>query len=151
MGKHEVRRKHNLIFPRTTFKCIRCGKCCVEDNRGGRRIVLTERDAEEISNAAGIKLWEFAEKSVSEAYPYVVRLIDGKCFFLEPNSRCKIYPHRPLVCKFYPFVMQKIEERYVFHVDPSCPGLVEGRHLDKEYFEKLVKEAERSLNRFTGW
>lgn len=120
----------------------------MEDNKGGRKIVLTERDAEEISNATGIKLTDFSKGNDSEAYPNVMKLIDGKCFFLGPGNKCSIYRARPLVCRFYPFVMQKIGERYVFHVDPSCPGLGEGMYLDREYFEKLVEEAEERLNRF---
>jgi Fe-S-cluster containining protein len=128
------------------FSCKLCGKCCVEDNRGGRRIVLTERDALEISGVTGIRLSEFTEKNSSEAYPYVMRLVDGRCFFLGPDNKCRIYPARPLVCRFYPFVMQRVGGTYVFHSDPVCPGLGEGMHLDEEYFEKLVEEAEKRLN-----
>ncbi len=149
MGEYEaLKRKRNILFPKTRFKCRKCGKCCVEDERGGRQIALTEKDAEEISNATGSKLIDFAEKNTSEAFPYAIRLIGGKCFFLGPSNKCSIYPVRPLVCRFYPFMLQKIGGRYVFHVDPFCPGLGEGIYLDREYFEKLVEEAEKRLNVF---
>jgi Fe-S-cluster containining protein len=140
------KRKHNVIFPRIMFSCKGCGKCCVEDNRSGRRIVLTERDALEISGVTGIRLSEFTEENSSEAYPYVMRLVYRRCFFLGPDNKCRIYSARPLVCRFYPFLMQKVGRTYVFHADPLCPGLGEGMHLDEEYFEKLVEEAEKRLN-----
>lgn len=140
-----LKKKHNMLFPRTMFKCILCGRCC-EDTGHGRRIVLTVRDALEILDATGISLSEFAEENNSEAYPYVIRLVNGRCFFLESDRKCGIYPARPLVCRFYPFMMQKIREKYVFHADPSCPGLGEGTYLDEEYFEKLVEQAEKRLD-----
>jgi Fe-S-cluster containining protein len=144
------KRKRKMVFPRTMFECRVCGKCCVEDVRRGRRIVLTRTDALEISSATGIGLSEFAEENSSEAYPYAIRLVNGRCFFLKPDNKCSIYPVRPLVCRFYPFVMQKVGETYVFHADPFCPGLGEGTYLDEEYFERLVEQAEKRLNRSTG-
>lgn len=104
----------------------------------------------EILDATGISLSEFAEENNSEAYPYVIRLVNGRCFFLQPDGKCRIYPARPLVCRFYPFMVQRIGETYVFHVDPSCPGLGEGTYVAEEYFEKLVEQAEKRLNRPSG-
>jgi Fe-S-cluster containining protein len=145
-----LKRKRKMVFPRTMFECKVCGKCCVEDVKRGRRIVLTEIDALEISSATGIGLNEFAEKNSSEAYPYAIRLVNGRCFFLNQDNKCSIYPVRPLVCRFYPFVMHKIGETYVFHADPFCPGLGEGTYLDEEYFERLVELAEKRLKKPTG-
>ncbi|MCX8182957.1 MAG: YkgJ family cysteine cluster protein [Crenarchaeota archaeon] len=140
------KKKHNLLFPRTMFKCTRCGRCCIEDAKRGRRIVLTVRDALEILDATGISLTEFSEENNSEAYPYVIRLVNGRCFFLESDRKCRIYQARPLVCRFYPFMMQKIRGKYVFHADPACPGLGKGTYLDEEYFKRLVEQAERRLD-----
>jgi hypothetical protein len=35
--------------------------------------------------------------------------------------------------------------KYVFHADPSCPGLGRGEYLGREYFENLVEKAEERL------
>ncbi|MEM3425851.1 MAG: YkgJ family cysteine cluster protein [Thermoproteota archaeon] len=145
----EAKKKHSMLFPRTMFKCILCRRCC-EDTERGRRIVLTVSDALEILDATGISLSEFAEENNSEAYPYVIRLVNGRCFFLQPDRKCRIYPVRPLVCRFYPFMVQRIGKTYVFQADPSCHGLGKGTYLNEEYFEKLVEQAEERLNRFTG-
>ncbi|MBO3755331.1 MAG: YkgJ family cysteine cluster protein, partial [Candidatus Brockarchaeota archaeon] len=67
--------------------------------------------------------------------------------FLETNGKCRIYSSRPLVCRFYPFFMQKVGGKYVFHADPSCPGLGKGEYLGREYFEKLVEEAGKRLGK----
>lgn len=144
--KRGQRKKYNMLFPRTMFKCTGCGRCCTEDTKHERRIILTLRDSLEILEATGISLNEFTEKNNSEVYPYVIRLVNGRCFFLQPDGKCRIYQVRPLVCRFYPFTLQRIGETYVFQADPSCPGLVEGTYLDKEYFEKLVEQAEKRLD-----
>ncbi len=62
-----------------------------EDTKHERQIILTLRDTSEILEAMGIGLNEFTEENNSEAYPYVIRLIDGRCFFLQPDGKCRIY------------------------------------------------------------
>jgi len=135
----------NISFPDVKFKCIRCGNCCRNTDRADRKIFLTNRDIEIISVATKLKVEDFADKSTDEKYPYAIKLISGKCFFLDDRNMCLIYPHRPLVCRFYPFLMRKIGTRYVFEADPSCPGLNYGENLDEKYFLSLVEEAKEHL------
>jgi|YelNatPaOPRAMG01_1025707.scaffolds.fasta_scaffold149255_1 Fe-S-cluster containining protein len=143
--KKASKRKVNVSFPNIRFECTLCGKCCIQDDKNRRLIILTGKDVNEISNETGLKTEDFSDRSSNEKYPFIMKLVEQKCFFLEPSGKCSIYSSRPLVCRFYPFVMQKIGDKYVFHADPSCPGLGKGKYLDREYFEKLVEEAEERL------
>lgn len=146
MGREKaLKGKGNISFPNIRFECVLCGKCCIQDDKNRRRIVLTRRDVEEISNRTSLKTEDFALENSNEKYPFIMKLVEGRCFFLETGEKCRIYSSRPLVCRFYPFVMQKIGEKYVFHADPSCPGLGKGEYPGREYFEKLVEEAEKRL------
>ncbi|MGQ9596684.1 MAG: YkgJ family cysteine cluster protein [Thermoproteota archaeon] len=146
MGKgRALKRGANVSFPNIRFECTLCGKCCIQDDRNRRQIFLTEKDVKAISSMTGIKIEDFSDKNSSKNYPFIMKLIKGRCFFLGPFEECRIYPIRPLVCRFYPFTMNKFNGKYMFHVDPSCPGLGKGDYLDREYFEGLVEEAERSF------
>ncbi|MEM2089344.1 MAG: YkgJ family cysteine cluster protein [Thermoproteota archaeon] len=149
MSREKVfKRKVNVSFPNIRFECVLCEKCCIQDDKNRRQIVLTVKDVEEISNKTGLKTEDFSNENYDEKYPFIMKLVEGRCFFLEAGGKCSIYSSRPLVCRFYPFVMQKVGGKYVFHADPSCPGLGKGEYLDRKYFEKLVEEAEECLGNF---
>ncbi|MGQ9478678.1 MAG: YkgJ family cysteine cluster protein [Thermoproteota archaeon] len=139
------KKSFKMSFPHVRFECIYCSKCCREDKGDERHIVLTGNDAKEISIITGMSIEEFAESNESERYPYVMKLTNGKCPFLGEDLRCRIYTYRPIICRFYPFVMQKIKKKYVFHVDSSCPGIGRGSYLDEEFFRNLIREAEMRL------
>ncbi|MEM2585031.1 MAG: hypothetical protein QXP99_05890, partial [Thermoproteota archaeon] len=71
-----------------------------------------------------------------------------KMFFLDDHNTRLIYSYRPLVCRFYPFLMRKIASKYIFETDPSCPGLGNGENVSSEYFLRLIEEAEKRLGVF---
>ncbi|MEM1558054.1 MAG: YkgJ family cysteine cluster protein [Thermoproteota archaeon] len=142
-----MRKRLDISFPDTEFRCIRCGGCCRNTDRAKRRIVLTDNDVERISSATKLRIEYFVDENIDEKYPYVMKLVSGKCFFLDSHNECLIYPYRPLVCRFYPFLMRKIGNRYFFEADPSCPGLGDGKKLNEEYFLGLIEEAEKNLRK----
>jgi Fe-S-cluster containining protein len=144
-GNNSLRKKLNISFPNVKFKCIFCGKCCMNMNMNERKIVLTKKDVERILSVTKLKIEDFANENINEKYPYIMKLVSGKCFFLDSHNMCIIYSDRPLVCRFYPFLMRKIGKKYVFEADPSCPGLGDGEKLTEEYFLMLMKEAAKSL------
>ncbi|MEM2570475.1 MAG: YkgJ family cysteine cluster protein [Thermoproteota archaeon] len=141
-------KKQNVSFPDVKFKCIRCGNCCRNTDRVERRIVLTKKDVETIHSATRLRIEDFADRNNNENYPYAIKLVSEKCFFLDANNTCLVYSYRPLVCRFYPFLLRKIGTKYVFDVDPSCPGLGNGENIDEKYFIKLIREAEKHLGSF---
>lgn len=55
----------------------------------------------------------------------IVRLrnVNGKCFFLDSQNRCRIYEHRPEGCRLYPAVFDGED----IIADPICPKRKEVR------------------------
>ncbi len=147
--------------PTFKFKCLEdCGRCCYE-----LEIPVRDEDIARIEEL-GYNAWEFVDydkmfyrgdKFLS--YAIKKRPFDGACVFLDPETkRCRIYSHRPLACRLYPFVFVKSGRKMEVYVkiDPFCPGinhpdgepvtkeflLREYGHVIEEYRRKIVKVTE---------
>ena len=69
------------------------------------------------------------------------------CFFLHGNS-CSIYPHRPILCRLYPFTsmtLQKVRlrgEHVTWHLkvsyDPLCSGIGIGPKLSQKRLKEIA-------------
>ncbi|MEM3985511.1 MAG: YkgJ family cysteine cluster protein [Candidatus Methanomethylicia archaeon] len=93
------------------FKCLKCGKCCMET-----QMPLSRRDIMRIENL-GYRRDEFTVKINGK---HILRNIGGYCYFLDKEKmKCKIYRDRPIGCKIYPVVY--VEGGYV-SVDDECPA-----------------------------
>ncbi|MCX8194776.1 MAG: YkgJ family cysteine cluster protein [Candidatus Micrarchaeota archaeon] len=105
--------------PAIVNSCRFCtARCCK-----GLAVVLTLPEAKRLAQATGLapeKIFEFTTSVDSRGtphYPFLVRHSQGvaeyflilkrrrkkECIFLEKDHRCSIYPHRPHVCRLYPF------------------------------------------------
>ncbi|MFH0876995.1 MAG: YkgJ family cysteine cluster protein [Candidatus Omnitrophota bacterium] len=62
------------------------------------------------------------------------------CFDVAQN-KCKIYPHRPLDCRLYPFVLARKDKKIYLALDEKCPGAQRrsGTKEMKDYIQYLVK------------
>ena len=144
--------------PSFKFKCIEnCGRCCEE-----LEIPLRDEDVAQIEEL-GYSAWEFVdyEKLFYRGdrflgYAIKKRPFDEACVFLDPETkRCRIYPHRPLACRLYPFVFVKRGRKMEIYVkeDPFCPGIdhPEGEPLTKEFllreYGDVVEEQRRKVLR----
>lgn len=129
--------KHDPSFK---FKCLEnCGKCCYE-----LEIPIRDEDIGKIEEL-GYNAWEFVDYNKMFyrgdkflSYALKKRPFDGGCVFLDPEAkRCRIYGHRPLACRLYPFVFIKKGAEMEVYVkeDPFCPGLnhPEGEPVTKEF------------------
>ncbi len=74
---------------------------------------LTEEDLKRIESL-GFSREEF---SVVDGKVIRLRNVNGRCFFLSEDGKCRIYSHRPEGCRLYPAVFDG--ERVV--VDRFCP------------------------------
>jgi Fe-S-cluster containining protein len=129
------------------FGCERCGLCCGDTEKKVRSVLLLRIEAEHISQKTSLSLYEFVE-NIEDSEPYVYRLkknADGKCMFLKDNG-CTIYQMRPLICRFYPFELRSNNcNEYVFAFTEECPSIGKGVGLEKDYFERLFKNAMRLM------
>jgi Fe-S-cluster containining protein len=116
-----------------------------------RRVLLLTEEAKHISKVTRKTMQDFTIEVVShEPYAYEMRktLEDKKCVFLNRDS-CRIYSVRPLVCRFYPFQLNKGKgQKYSFSATVECPGVGRGKILKEGFFENLFRQACRNLDRY---
>jgi len=130
-----------------SFKCEFCTICCRDTESRVRRILLLKSDVNHISSETSIEIGKFAEKIGGyEPYVYQMRKTeDGRCIFLKGDS-CSIYSIRPLICKFYPFELRRTGKgKFIFTYTNECPGIGEGTHLKRDFFEKLFRRFMKSM------
>jgi Fe-S-cluster containining protein len=111
---------------------------------------LLGTEASRISKHTSKPTQEFAAKiEDSDPYDYEMKKTPGKgkCVFLNGNT-CAIYALRPLICRFYPFQLRiRKDRKYHFLQAKDCPGIGKGQELQKDFFENLFGEAQRSLGK----
>lgn len=134
-----------LRYPKNVrFECQRCAKCCGDIPERKRNILLLEPEIEQISTITGLRATEFSTPSSDkEPYRYAMKKKEGKCVFLK-GINCQIYPHRPLICRFYPFSLEEFDtESYEFKVSEECPGVGRGKIIKEEDFREMLSKALR--------
>jgi len=80
-----------------SFKCERCGYCCTLIARVSLIDMIRLKKL-------GYNLLDIIEKD-NRGHNSLKRKTDGDCIFLERHGKkcsCKIYEHRPKVCRKYP-------------------------------------------------
>ncbi|MFA4639439.1 YkgJ family cysteine cluster protein [Pyrococcus kukulkanii] len=134
------------------FKCVEdCAKCCIEND-----VPLREEDIERIK-ALGYDEDYFVDYTKMFyrgprflGYAMKKRPFDDACVFLDPETKkCRIYEHRPLACKLYPFILIKHENKLEIYIkkDNICPGInhPEGDPIEviiEKYFGEVIKGGE---------
>jgi len=82
--------------------------------------------------------------SGNSPYRYAMKKKGGKCVFLE-RSACKIYPIRPLICRTYPFSLERASSGHVFKASDDCPGIGLGDVVREEEFRRMFGEVRAAL------
>jgi len=104
-------------------------------------------EANSISTQTCLPIEKFAQAAEKAPYVYEMKKpTEGKCFFLK-NNQCTIYPHRPLICHFYPFELKFDTEKghHIFSFTLECPTIGKGKTLSRVYFEELFRLAQEKL------
>ncbi|MEM3056705.1 MAG: YkgJ family cysteine cluster protein [Candidatus Bathyarchaeia archaeon] len=136
-------------YPKSVrFRCLRCALCCMDVDSRERRILLLEAEARRISEAAYIGIGDFAlEVKYEDPFKYVMKKENGRCVFLRDNL-CYIYELRPIICRFYPFKLERVWGRGLrFSYTEECPGIGRGPRLRRTYFEELLNYLRENLER----
>ena len=131
-----------IKYPKNArFECLRCTKCCGDTPQKKRQVLLLTREAKKIEKISGMRLSGFAAPvSSPKPFKYVMKKKNRKCVFLK-NGACSIYMHRPLLCRFYPFSVQKHNGGYIFKASDECPGIGLGDALKEDDFREMLMEA----------
>jgi len=135
-------------FPKEIlWKCQRCTKCCGDTPERERRILLLPSEARQIREVAKVPLKKFCRRTGFEPFTLEMKKNPrGKCVFLR-GDECQIYSLRPLVCRFYPFWLEKREGgNFSFKVTDECDGIGSGQILEESFFTNLFHLAMEKMN-----
>ena len=128
------------------WTCIRCGNSCRDIQGRRRKILLTANDTERIVSATNRKPREFSV-ALRGRFPYHRRMrkLGGTCVFLQ-GSKCSVYEARPLICRFYPFFLDRAEHGELeMGFDPLCSGIGKGKVRGELFFHALLRLAKSEL------
>jgi len=120
------------------WDCTRCGACCRDAGKRERRILLLETDITRLEGRHGSE--EFVE-SIGGREPFVAEMkkIDGRCFFLSDDG-CSVYDRRALLCRMYPFWVERSDDLLIIRADNVCPG-TSGKPLSEAFYSGLLRRA----------
>ena len=133
------------------FSCTCCGRCCTRAFNG--HVFLLDHDVGTIRSIDPAALEpapdpEFCDQNGTfYVSGYALRSQGdpaGSCWFLE-NGRCRIYDHRPSICRIYPSML---------HREPDEEGNVDWRQVSGlnehgEYHHEIPREQCTELARET--
>lgn len=154
------------------FECQRCGKCCslycipCSDNdihrilnflklppeRASEFIELVEPDDDILDSYEDVPKI-LVEDIISENLVLVIKsdIVEEYCYFYDDEKKCTIYPVRPLVCRFFPFVYEYEEDSEVDLIDNPqdiafsvyedsnyCKGIGQGKKFDIDKLKKVT-------------
>jgi hypothetical protein len=98
------------------FNCILCAECC-KNSCGDNTVAIFPFEVRAIMDLTGLKWLDVVLPPESDAvdengyyhtFEWALRKKpDGDCLFLNECGKCSIYPVRPLICRTYPFVLDK--------------------------------------------
>jgi len=135
--------KVDFLYPAgIRWGCARCGRCCRDVEGHERRVLLLDGDIKrmKVAGAEG-----FYEATGGEPFTGIMLKRGGVCVFLTPQG-CSIYEDRALICRTYPFWVERLDDAYVVHVDPECPGVGEGEELGESFYRELLGDALAEMN-----
>jgi len=136
-----------IVYPaHLKWSCIRCTRSCRDVPSRKRNILLTSRDIDRIASVSRFRREDFSVAS-GLGFPYERRMkkVRSRCMFLR-GSECSIYNARPLICRFYPFFLERLEGGQLrIGFDGACSGVGKGKFRNEGFFRELVRLARREL------
>jgi len=131
--------EYDFYYPKgLRWGCKRCGACCRDASHRARRILLLPSDVERFE-AAGEA--DFCAPVKGED-PFVAEMKKngGACVNLTKEG-CRVYQHRALLCRTYPFWIERDGHVFEIMFDSRCPGFGHGGELKEEFFRDLLVQA----------
>jgi Fe-S-cluster containining protein len=114
------------IAAQVLFRCENCGECC----RGEGYALVDEADVQEIARTLGISPSE-AKARFTDPDPEknpgcrILKSIgpDRSCCLLDTQARrCKIYSHRPRICRTFPMLNADSDSEEIICFYSDCKG-----------------------------
>ncbi len=140
------------IAAQVLFRCDNCGECC----RGEGYALVDEADVAEIAGALCIRPSQ-AKTRFTEPDPEknpgcrILKSIGPDrscCLFDQQAKRCKIYSHRPRICRTFPMINADTESEEIISFYTDCRGTAEFvKMLQEKRIDPLVQKEIESLTR----
>ncbi len=131
--------EYDFYYPKgLRWGCKRCGACCRDATHRPRRILLLPVDVGRLEKA-GEKDFKV---DVKREQPFVaeMRKVGGACINLTGEG-CRVYQSRALLCRAYPFWIEKDDRSFEIRFDLRCPGFGHGGELKESFFRDLLTQA----------
>jgi Fe-S-cluster containining protein len=130
--------EYEFYYPKVRWGCKRCGACCRDASHRPRKVLLLPVDVEKLEKAGEVG---FKVEVKGEA-PFVaeMRKAGGACIYLTKEG-CRVYPHRALLCRTYPFWIERDGRSFEIRFDARCIGFGHGGELKEDFFRDLIKQA----------
>lgn len=130
---------YEFYYPKgLRWGCKRCGACCRDASHRQRRILLLPKDVERLGKA-GEKDFT-VEVRGEEPFVGEMRKAGGACIYLTKEG-CRVYPSRALLCRTYPFWIERDGRSFEIMFDARCFGVGRGGELKEEFYRDLVLQA----------
>ena len=124
------------------WSCTDCGDCCGDVNDKTRMILLLPEDIERIEETGATGFYEDWDGG---SFTGIMCKNEGKCIFYTGEG-CSIYDNRALLCRMYPFWLEKQDAYFMFGIDHECPGANSGKTLGEGFFKRLLRMALEAMD-----
>ena len=131
--------EYEFYYPKgVRWGCKKCGACCRDASHRPRNVLLLPTDVKRLEEA-GEREFTFEVKGKK---PFVaeMRKVGGACIYLTREG-CRVYQDRALLCRMYPFGVEREGRSLEVRVDTRCPGLGHGGELKEEFYLDLLVHA----------
>ena len=126
---------------RLRFECTGCGACCI--GGAGHVVELSPAEPEAIRRYLGLSPRWFRRRYLArdDDGSLGIRLgHDGRCPFLGPDMRCRVYSVRPTQCRTYPWWPELIEHKGDWDEETRrCEGMNRGAVVPLARIERALK------------
>jgi Fe-S-cluster containining protein len=133
-----------LRIPDERFSCQSCGRCCTRWT-----ITADETKAEQLRRLDWVDPDPFIKRS-GEGDSYRIKMVDGRCFFLDDDDRCRIhskvsYNAKPEGCKAFPLLVGQVAGNTHLRLSFYCPAVTanSGKRLrdQQRWIQSTLKAA----------
>jgi Fe-S-cluster containining protein len=130
------------------FTCQGCGRCCQ-----GWAVPVDHATVDRLRRHD----WggDPFERTRGSGEPFRIKLVDGRCFFLDENNRCRIhtaisYDAKPPACRTFPLNVLEVGDKRYARLTFWCPTVVANSGKPLEHQLHWVKETGRHADQRTA-
>ena len=123
-----------MWVPDERFTCQSCGRCCTRWT-----ITVDEARVEQLRKHEWGDGDPFQARRGGTGDAFSIRMVRGRCFFLDDDNRCRIhvrlgYEAKPEGCKAFPLHVGKVGGETYLRLSFSCPAVLagEGKRLSDQ-------------------